>query len=120
MKYKCEKCGAEMLNQSKGPYIHYVCPKCGNAFATYDYTKDDTILFDECVYYIRSKGNKASSDVLKIVSKISGNNYLKCKEIIENNDVIISGKASTLIESLKELQSNSIQFEISPKFNYKY
>lgn len=119
MKYKCEECGAEMLNQSEGPYIHYVCPKCGNAYATYDYTKDNPIKFDEIIYSVKSVDNKTSLDVLKIVSKISGNNYIKCKELIENNGIICSGKAMDIITSLQELKSNNIQFEINPKFEYK-
>ena len=119
MKYKCEKCGTEMLNQSKGPYIHYVCPKCGNAYATYDYTKDDPIKFDENTYFVKSVNNKTSTEVLKIVSKISGQNYVKCKELIDNNDVICSGKARDIINSLKELKEKNIQIEISPTFKYK-
>lgn len=119
MKYKCEKCGTMMLNQSKGAYIHYVCPRCGNAFATYDYTKDDPIKFDENIYFVKSLNNKTSLDVLKIVSKISGKNYVRCKELLENNEVICFGKARDIINSLKELKANNIEFEISPTFNYE-
>ncbi len=119
MKYICEKCGAEMLNQSKGPYIHYECPKCGNAFVTYDYTKDNPIKFDEDIYVVKSIDNKATMNVLKIVSKISGLNYVKCKQLIENDDIICSGKARDIIDSLRELKANNIQFEIDPTFNYE-
>ena len=119
MKYKCEKCGAEMLNQSKGPYIHFVCPKCGKSYATYDYTKDDPIKFDENIYSVKSINNKTSMNVLKIMSKVSGQNYVKCKELIDYNGVIFSGKARDIIDLLKELKANDIQFEISPMFNYK-
>ena len=107
-----------MINQSKGPYIHYVCPKCGNAIATYDYKKDDPIKFDESIYTVRSIDNESSLDNLKIFSKISGLNYVKCKELIENDGVICSGKASDIIDNLKELKANKIQFEISPFFKY--
>lgn len=109
-----------MLNRSKGPYIHYVCPKYGNAYATYDYTKDNPIKFDEIIYSVKSVDNKTCLDVLKIVSKISGNNYIKCKEIIENNGIICSGKTMDIITSLKELKSNNIQFEINPAFEYEF
>ena len=119
MNYKCPKCGAEMLDRSKGPYIHCTCPNCGNSYATYDYTNDDPIKFDENIYFVKSVNNKTSIDVLKIVSKISGQNYIKCKELIDNNDVICSGKAIDIIDSLKELKVNNIKFEISPTFNYK-
>lgn len=119
MKYKCEKCGAEMINQSKGAYIHYLCPKCGNAYATYDYTKDDPIKFDENIYFVKTIDNKTSMDILKIVSKISGQNYVKCKELIENNEIICSGKARDIIDTLKKLKENNIKFEINPTFNYE-
>ena len=118
MKIKCEQCGAEMLNQSKGPYVHCVCPNCGNAYATYDYSKDDPIKFDESIYVVKVVGNKSSANVLKIVSKLSGQNYVKCKELIDNNCAILSGKARDIIDSLKELKTNNIRFEIMPSFKY--
>lgn len=119
MKYKCEKCGSKMLDQSKGPYIHYVCPNCGNAYATYDYTKDDQIKFDESIYYVKSIDNRISTDVLKIISKINGQNFIKCKELIMNNGVIFSGKARDIVDSLKVLKRANIQFDINPFFKYK-
>lgn len=108
-----------MLNKSNGAYIHYVCPKCGNATATYDYTKDDPIKFDETIYYVKSVNNGSSINILKIISKINGENYIKCKTLIENNGIICSGKASEIIDSLKELKTNNIKFEIEPAFAYK-
>ncbi len=108
-----------MLDKSKGPYIHYVCPKCGEAIATYDYTKDDPIKFDDKIYTVRSINNSSNADMLKIISKITGQNYLDCKKIIDENKIICSGKARDIIESLRELQQNNILFEIDPKFDYK-
>lgn len=120
MKYKCNECGAEMIDKSKGPYIHLICPKCGNELATYDYTKDDPIKFDETIYTINSSNNQATNETIKVISKISGINYVNCKKTIEMNGMIISGKAIEIIEVLKVLKENNIIVEITPAFPYKY
>ena len=57
MKYICNECGTEMINKSKGPYIHFICPKCGSAIATFDYTKDDPIKWDDTLYVVNSLNN---------------------------------------------------------------
>lgn len=118
MKVKCSECGTEMINQSRGPYIHFVCPKCGNALATYDYSKEDPIKLDEQVYTVNSADNIVSGNVLKVVSKITALNYFECRKIIENNGVICSGKAKDIIDILRELKSNRIFFTIQPNFKY--
>ena len=119
MKYVCDKCGTEMVDNSKGPYIHYVCPKCGEAIATYDYTKDDPIKNDEKIYTVKSINNSSNSKTLRVLSKITGLNYFDCKKIIDENKTICTGMAKDIIESLKMLQYNEISFEIDPQFNYK-
>lgn len=119
MKIKCNECGAEMLDKSRGPYIHFVCPNCGNAIATYDYTKEDLIKLDDKEYYVKLIDNKASIETLKIISKITGNNFIKCKEMIEKNELILSGKAKDIIDNLRLLKENQIHFEINPDFVYK-
>ncbi len=119
MKMKCEKCGAEMIDQSKGSHIHLICPKCGHALATYDYTKENPIKIDKTVYTVKSINNKATLELIKIVSKINGENYLQCKKLIENNGIIFSGKAVEIITLLNELKPLNVKYEISPKFPYK-
>ena len=39
--------------------------------------------------------------------------------IVNNIKIICSGKAIDIIDSLKELKTNNIEFEISPTFNYE-
>ncbi len=119
MKMKCEKCGAQMIDRSKGPYVHFVCSKCGHALATYDYTKEDPIKIDRTIYSLKSIDNKISPKFIKIISKANSKNYLECKKIIENNDIIFSGKAIEIIILLKELKSLNIKIEILPTFPYK-
>ncbi len=119
MKIKCENCGAQMIDQSKGPYIHFVCPNCGHALATYDYTKEELIKIDRTIYSIKSIDNKTSPEFIKIISKANSKNYLECKKIIENNEIIFSGKADEIIALLDELKSLHIKIEILPKFPYK-
>lgn len=119
MKYICDKCGTEMIDKSKGAYIHYVCPKCGEAIATYDYTKDDPIKIDDKIYTVKSTNNISNSKTLKVLSKITGLNYINCKKIIDENNVICTGTAKDIIEPLRLLKCNGVLFEISPQFNYK-
>ncbi len=118
MKNICPECGAEMLDKTNGPYIHIVCPKCGYGLATYDYTLDDPIKFDEKIYTVKSVGNKTSIKALKVISKISNLNYVQCKALVETDGIICSGKAKEIIESIKELKQNNVGFEISPEFKY--
>lgn len=119
MKIKCNECGAEMLDKSRGPYIHFVCPNCGNAIATYDYTKEDPIKLDDKDYFVKLIDNKATIQTLKIISKITGYNFIKCKELSEKNELIFSGKAKDIIDNLRLLKENQIHFEINPDFVYK-
>ena len=79
MKMKCEKCGAQMIDRSKGPYVHFVCSKCGHALATYDYTKEDPIKIDRTIYSLKSIDNKISPKFIKIISK--ANCISRAKEI---------------------------------------
>ena len=65
------------------------------------------------------KSNNISLDILKIVSKLTGYNFIKCKEIIKNEDVILTGKAREIVSKLTELKANNIEFVIDPSFNYK-
>ena len=116
---KCNNCGTKMINKSKGPYIHFVCPSCGNAITSYDYTRDDPIKFDEAVYGVKLTDKVISAKTLKLVSKISGLNYLQCKKNIENGDIAFSGKAIDIIEYLKTLKDNNVAFEMSPNFIYE-
>ena len=120
MKYKCNECGSIMLDQSKGPYIHFVCPKCGNSLATYDYEKDDPVKFDTTIYAVRILGHNYSADSLKAISVVTGKNYLECKNIIDNNLLLLSGKAKDIIEKLKLLKNSKILVEINPAFPYEY
>ena len=119
MKFKCNICQNEMIDKSKGPYINYICPICGNAIATYDYEKDDPIKFDEQKYDIVISGESVSIEDLKIISKMSGLNFLQCKAIINEHSVIITGKAIDIIEKLRVLKKSDIEFSVNPTFPYK-
>ena len=85
MKIKCNECGADMLDKTRGPYIHFVCPNSGNAIATYDYTKEEQIKLYDKEYFVKLIDNKTSTQTLRIISKITGNNFIKCKELLDKN-----------------------------------
>lgn len=119
MKYKCNKCQSDMLDKSKGPYLLYVCPICGNSFSSYDYSHDSPMKYDQTIYTIKSTNNTPSLNAIKLISKVTGLNYNESKRIIENNSIILSGKAIDIIDYLKEFKTINFLFEIEPEFNYE-
>jgi len=118
MKMLCDKCGTKMIDKTKGPYVHFVCPQCGHAVATYDYSKEDPIKLDKTIYSVRLINNKPTIELIKILSKLSGSNYLECKEKIEQNEIVLAGKAVEIAHFLAEIKLLNIKPEITPDFPY--
>ena len=119
MKMTCEKCGVEMINKSKGPYLHFVCPNCGHVLTTYDYNKENPIKTDQTIYSIKLIDNKVTPELIKIISKANGKNYLQCKKMVENNDIIFNGKAVEIVQLIHKFNKLNIKTEILPYFPYE-
>ena len=111
----CEKCGAEM--QPIDPNLHcgMTCPQCGWGWATSPY---DPLLEDETEYFVTLlAGNTKSKEVIKALSQLTGQNYLKAKKMIDDAPVnVFTGKAFQVKRFIEELDLASIQYEINPEF----
>ena len=55
----------------------------------------------------------------KIISKITGENYLKVKQILESGGLIYKGHARKIKEITEALDKANIEYKISPQFIYK-
>ena len=113
----CEKCGAEM--QPIDPKFHcgMMCPQCGWGWATTSY---DPMLEDNTEYcIILQAGNSKSEDVIKVLSHITGQNYLNTRKMITDAPIkIYSGRANLVNTVIQELDIAGIQYETDPEFPY--
>lgn len=113
----CEKCGAEMKPIDPRINCGMTCPQCGWGWATSPYSP---MLEDETDYSVTLlAGNSKSEDVIKVISHITGQNYLSARKMIDTAPVkIISGRANQIKDYIKELDFASIQYETDPEFPY--
>lgn len=113
----CEKCGSEMIPVDENKPIGMVCPNCGFGFVT---SYIDPIFEDENVYAITLEaGNTCNNSNLKIISKITGENYIHAKKLITSAPVVITkGDALDILSVRKKLDENGIKYSVSPKFPY--
>ncbi len=115
-KFICPECGGEMLEFYNKPALNLVCSKCGYRLAT---TKWDGIDLDNNNYNVYLTASKdISIEQIKIVSKISGNNFVLSKKIMENGGALISGNAKQIKQIKDFLEKSKIKFYITPNFKY--
>ena len=94
-------------------HVGMVCPNCGWGRATTDI---DPILDDLHDYsIILEEAVKPSAEMVKALSRITGQNYIKTRESLKNPPcVVYIGKAKTVKVVARELTSLSIRFSIQP------
>ena len=115
-KYICPKCGAEMIAVYEKPALNLTCPKCGCKIAT---TKWEDIDLDDTDYKIVLKSlAHPSMDQVKLISNLTGQNFIVSKRLLENGGVLLSTKAIEIREKKKLLNENGVDFSISPEFPY--
>lgn len=113
-KFICPECGGEMLGFYNKPALNLVCFKFGYRLAI---TKWDGIDLDNnnCNVYLTASKD-ISLEQIKIVSKISGNNFILSKKIMENGGTLISGNAKQIKQIKNLLEKGNINFYITPNF----
>ncbi len=115
-KYICPKCGAEMVAIYEKPALNLSCPKCGCKLAT---TKWDKIDLDDTDYeIILASLIKPSMNQIKLISNMTGKNYIASKKILETGGLLLTAKAIDAENILKDLNDAKIKFHISPNFPY--
>lgn len=115
-KYICPKCGTEMIAVYEKPALNLTCPKCGCKIAT---TKWEDIDLDDTDYEIVLKTSiNYSMEQIKLISKLTGKNFIASKKLIENGGVLLTAKAIELRDIMKTLDEIGIGYLVSPEFPY--
>lgn len=115
-KYYCPECGAEMYEKYEKPALNLICPKCGCKLAT---TKWEKIDLDETEYeVIITSDTNPNMDQIKAISRISGKNFIFAKNVIVNGGMVFKGRASEVKKIISLLETNSLKYDIVPKFPY--
>ena len=113
---KCPNCGTTLKEINELSSVAWVCPKCGYGEAT---TTSDPIYDDEATYTITLLENDYNDySIIKTISKFTGLNFIKTKELIHDPKVIFAGKAYEILEKKKLLDDNRIKYIINPDFPY--
>lgn len=95
-----------------------ICPKCGWNIVT---TKIDDIMLDTQLYQLYIlKNEHINRNQIRILSKISGMNYICIKQnIVTRNKTLLISDRAFKIKAIKEmLEKEKIQFEVVPEFKY--
>ena len=113
----CEKCKEKMNWFIDGCIQGWVCPLCGWDIVT---TYIDDIYIDETDYslYIK-KESEISIEKIKLVSRISGVNFIIARQMLEKEDnCILKAKAPKIKEAIVKLQALNIEYFVNPSFDY--
>lgn len=115
-KYLCPECGTEMIENYEKPSLLLYCPKCGCKLAT---TRWDAIDLDETNYeLLLEKIESPSIESIKIISSLTGQNFIETRTNLINGNVSFIGCALEIMEKKKICDDNNIKYFISPAFPY--
>ena len=84
-----------------------------------DRLKVDAVGLDDTDYKIVLKSlAHPSMNQVKLISNLTGQNFIVSKRLLENGGVLLSAKAIEIREKKKLLNENGVNFSISPEFPY--
>lgn len=114
----CEKCKTEMVAVCATGVQGWSCPNCGWGVLT---TYVDEIYLDTTEYSIWIKNvTNINKDIIRIISKIAGVNYIVARHMLEKDSVcILKAKAIEIKKALIDLEIADIPFEVTPEFIYR-
>ena len=113
---KCPECGCKAIITWCPPAYNIQCTKCNYAIATSIFHPID---LDEALYTIHLKDSKIiTKDKLKLLSKITGKNYIECNNLLSCGGNVLSGKASDINDAIDEMISMKMELTISPEWKY--
>jgi len=114
---KCPVCGKELKITIDESSILYECINCGHKEIT---TYAEGIKWDSTLYKIILKNKqKINNSNIVLISSITGFNYIKSKEILNNGGDIVKDTAVKVAKICSQLNKNNLQYEINPKFQYE-
>ena len=112
---ECPKCGCKLKKIEEEGSVAWICDACGYGEAT---TRSMNLFFGDTNDYTihLNANNLASKENLSIISKISGKNFIACKNILQFGGVVFYGKAEDVKVVKEKLMSANISFAITPEF----
>ena len=115
-KYNCPECGTIMNESYDKPALNLTCPKCGYKIAT---TRWEEIDLDDKKYEIvLVANNNPTLDQIKVVSSITGVNFINSKDNIVSGKSIFKGSPIKVKNVAKILKEKNVDYTISPRFPY--
>ena len=112
----CPHCGKEMIVTRDGSALNYECKYCGYGEAT---TIADGIEWDATDYHMSIIAIESPNmDQVKIISKLTGKNFVESKRSLIKGDIVFKGLALEIKDIKESLENNNVQFAISPKYPY--
>ena len=113
---KCPNCGNEVKVIFNGREIINKCLKCDYEVVT---TYNSQIDLDNTKYVISILvGNETSLDNIKLISKLTGDNFIQSKKYLESGYSFEKEYAEGILEKKKIFDEYKIKYQISPKFSY--
>ncbi|MCR5847843.1 MAG: Zn-ribbon domain-containing protein [Lachnospiraceae bacterium] len=113
---KCLRCGFEVLTESGNSEIIVKCPKCGwTAVTTYmSEIEDDLTKYSIFI----EQGNSTDRELIKLVSELSGMNFLEARNILLKGGRMVVEYAVAIKEITTKLDMVGIEYHIDPIFPY--
>lgn len=113
---KCPKCGKELIVMNNGREIINKCTSCDYEVVT---TYNSPMDLDSTKYVISILSeNEISLENIKLISKLTGFNYVQSKNYLQNGYSFEKEYAETVLEKKKEFDKYGIKYQIISKFPY--
>ncbi len=112
---KCPKCNSDLIENIKFGSREYLCPTCDyglSAFVNEPIEEDDTI------YELRIIDDNITINKIKLLSKISNQNFIDVKKKCDEHVVLYSNKAKAIKKIIDSLDSANIKYIITPEFKW--
>ena len=113
----CENCKTKMVYKIIDRTQGWYCPNCNNAIVTSYFTK---IELDNTNYEVLLLANNETNiESIKLISKLTGLNFIKSNELLLHGGLLIRGLARDINEIIKMLKENNVLYKIEPKYDYE-
>lgn len=112
---KCPKCNSDLIENIKFGSREYLCPNCNYGVSAF---VNETIEEDDTIYELSIIDDDITIDKIKILSKISNQNFIDVKKKCAENAVLYSNKAKAIKKIIDTLDSENIKYSITPEFKW--
>lgn len=110
----CKVCKRSMIPVRRDSVQGWSCPDCGWGVLTTYIDEIDIDMTDYCVY-VRNITD-INKDMVKLISRIAGVNYLTARQMLAKEDVcILKAKAPVIKAAIEKLQEADVSFAVIPE-----